>query len=157
MLLTAIAGIIILIILVIVHEFGHALAARLYNVGVAEFGIGFGKPRIKLGTVKKIPIYLCLWLFGGYVRIKQKEDLESYNAKGEYFDEILLWPKICILFAGIIMNLILAIILRIILFIAFPEGGLKFNFFYKTIILSAAPVWYLIPFAAFKSVILSFW
>ncbi len=61
------------------------------------------------------------------MRIKQKEDKKSVDVEGKFFNEILLWQKICILLAGVTMNLILAVIIRIIIFIAFPDGGLEFN------------------------------
>ncbi len=72
MLLTAIAGIIMLIILVVVHEFGHALVARLCGVGVAEFGIGFGKPRIKLGTIKKFQFICAYGCWAGMCELSKK-------------------------------------------------------------------------------------
>lgn len=144
MALTILAGFLMLIVVVVVHEAGHAFAARLCGVGVAEFGIGFGKPRIKLFEIKKIPIYLCLWLLGGYVRIKTKSDLKSREAEGKNFEEISLGGKILVLTAGVAANLVLAIILRMILFVVFPQGG-NFQLLALPVALAPSPDWYLIP------------
>ncbi len=155
MLETALAGIFMLIFVVVIHEAGHATVARLFNIGVAEFGIGFGKPRIKLCQIKNIPIYFCLWLMGGYVRIKQRGDIKSLKADGEFLEDVSLLKKILVLIAGISMNLILAIILRVAIFIGAPQG-LKLAFFKQTIAFSGAPTWYLVPPTAIKSVLLAF-
>ena len=40
---SVVIAVIILGILVIVHEFGHFLFAKMFGVGVAEFSVGFGK------------------------------------------------------------------------------------------------------------------
>ncbi len=156
MLATALAGILMLIFVVVVHEGGHALAARICGVGVAEFGVGFGKPRVKLFQIGKMPVYVCLWLLGGYVRLKSKGDKSSHEAVGKFFEDAALWQKIVILLAGISANLISAVILRIILYIAMPEG-FSFKFFTGTVEFAAAPVWYFAPFYAVKSVFYLFW
>ncbi len=155
MLETALAGLFMIILVVVIHEAGHAIMARLFNIGVAEFGIGFGKPRIKLFRIRNIPVYFCLLLMGGYVRIKVKGDKKSLDAEGEFFEDASLPKKIMVLAAGISMNLILAIILRIAIFIGVPRG-LKLAFFTQTITFSATPIWYLIPLAAAKSVTMLF-
>lgn len=151
MLITFLAGILMLVFAVIVHEGGHALAARLCGVGTAEFSIGFGTPRIKLFQIGKMPVYFCLWLLGGYVRLKSRGDESSHEANGKFFEDAALWQKIVILLAGIFANLIAAVILRMIFFIAVPEG-FSFKFFVLPVAFAAAPVWYLIPFCAVKSV-----
>ncbi len=156
MLATILAGILMLIVVVIIHEGGHALAARLCGVGVAEFGVGFWSPRIKLFTFRKIPIYLCLWLLGGYVKLKSQADKKSHGAEGRFIEDAALWQKILILLAGVSANLISAVLLRMILFAACPEG-FTFKFLFSTATLAAAPAWYLIPIYAVKSVFYLFW
>ena len=55
-------------VLVLIHELGHFAAAKLLDVKVLRFSIGFGRPlfRIKLGeTEYQIAAFPC----GGYVRI----------------------------------------------------------------------------------------
>ena len=62
--------IIVFIVLVMIHEFGHYIVARFFKAKVTDFSIGFGKAIFKFtdknGTTWKIaPIPL-----GGYVKIK---------------------------------------------------------------------------------------
>src|SRR5512147_281660 len=58
----------VLVPLVIIHEFGHFLAAKLTGITVLEFGIGF-PPRAKTLFRKGDTIYTLNWLpIGGFVR-----------------------------------------------------------------------------------------
>ena len=62
--------ILVFLVLVAIHEYGHYIVARLFNAEVTDFSIGFGKPLLKFtdrnGTTWKLsPIPL-----GGYVKIK---------------------------------------------------------------------------------------
>ena len=65
---------VILVVLVVIHEFGHFVVARRAGVTVHEFGIGF-PPRAKiLGKDKKGTIYTLNWLpIGGFVRLEGEE------------------------------------------------------------------------------------
>ena len=73
--------IIVFILLVAIHEFGHYIVARFFKAEVSDFSIGFGKPLYKFkdknGTTWKIsPIPL-----GGYVKIKGLDSIFSQNSK----------------------------------------------------------------------------
>ena len=75
--------IIVFIVLVTIHEYGHYIVARYFKAEVTDFSIGFGKPLIKYkdknGTIWKIsPIPL-----GGYVKIKGLDSIFSKNTKME--------------------------------------------------------------------------
>lgn len=67
----------ILVLLVVVHELGHAIVARRNGVTIEEFGIGF-PPAAKKWTVKqsflgKNVVYSLNWLpIGGFVSMKVK-------------------------------------------------------------------------------------
>ena len=55
-------------LLVLVHEIGHFIAARLCNVRVTRFGIGMPiGPSWKLFKWKKTTFYIHAFLFGGYI------------------------------------------------------------------------------------------
>jgi len=104
-------------ILVTFHEYGHFIVARLCNVKVLKFSVGFGKPIVKFQNNKNSTEYsLCMIPLGGYVQM-----LESKNPEGqpndikkedyEYcFDNKNVYQKFAIVSAGPIFNLILAII-----------------------------------------------
>lgn len=151
MLLTVLVGILMIIAIVMIHECGHALAARLCGVGVGEFGFGFWKPRIKLFQIGSHPVYLCLWLVGGYVKIKSRDDKKTFHVEGKFFDDVTLWQKTFICISGILANLVSAVVLRIIFFIVAPEGMRVDSVF--SLELSAAPVWYLMPVCALYEVV----
>lgn len=99
-------GVILFILLVVVHELGHFLAARRNGVVVEEFGLGFppritGKRFSKNGT-----LYSLNWLpLGGFVKLKGEHDADtepgSYGAAS-------FKQKTLIILAGVGMNLLAA-------------------------------------------------
>jgi len=101
-------GLFILVLLVVLHELGHAIVARRNGVVVEEFGIGF-PPR---AWAKKLKIGVLLsinWLpLGGFVKLQGEND--SANKKGDY-GAASLWAKTKILLAGVLANWITAVIL----------------------------------------------
>src|SRR5688572_24754349 len=96
----------ILGILVVIHELGHFVTARLANVRVLEFGIGF-PPRAKVLRSKGETLYTLNWLpIGGFVKLEGEDgnaadDPRSFSAQG-------LPKKLVILVAGVVMNVVLA-------------------------------------------------
>ena len=98
----------ILIGLVLVHEFGHFVMARLTGVRVLEFGIGF-PPRAKvLGHDHETEYTLNYLPIGGFVRL---EGEESDSDDPRAFTNAGLLKQMVILVAGVFMNLISAVIL----------------------------------------------
>lgn len=111
--------IIVLGILVFVHELGHFIAAKLCNVYVVRFALGWGKRLIgyKIGEtdycISMLPI-------GGYVKMVGQEDMprsqeEALEAEPEYahvpperrFNNLPNSKKLMISFSGPLMNLLL--------------------------------------------------
>jgi regulator of sigma E protease len=82
-LINSILGFIIAIgILVTFHEYGHFIVARLCNVKVLKFSVGFGKAIFKFQLGKSTTEYsLCAIPLGGYVQM-----LESKNPEGKKND-----------------------------------------------------------------------
>lgn len=110
--LLLILGILLFIGLVIVHEFGHFLAARRNGVEVEEFGIGF-PPRAWKRKTKKGFIFSLNWLpIGGFVKLKGEND--SASEKGS-FGAATFWVKTKIMLAGVAVNLLVAFVLLTIL------------------------------------------
>lgn len=110
-------GLFILVLLVVVHEIGHGIVARRNGVVVEEFGIGFpplawGKKVAKSFLGKNV-LFSVNWLpLGGFVRLKGEYD--SATVKGGY-GAASYWVKTKILFAGVAMNWLVAIVLFTIL------------------------------------------
>ena len=110
-----ILGAILFVGLVVIHEWGHFIAARRSGVEVEEFGIGF-PPKVwgKQIKTKKSEFLLTLNLLplGGFVRLKGEND--SDKRKGS-FGAASLKNKVKIMTAGVIMNLVGALLLFTIL------------------------------------------
>lgn len=112
-----IIGIIVLTILVVVHELGHAIVARRNGVVVEEFGVGF-PPRAWSKTVKKsflgdnVTYSINALPLGGFVKLQGEND--SAKGKGDY-GAATFWQKTKILLAGVFMNWVAAAVLLAIL------------------------------------------
>jgi regulator of sigma E protease len=106
-------------ILVVAHEFGHYLAARLAGVKVLRFSIGFGKPLVsrRLGrdqtewTLAALPL-------GGYVKMLDEREGEVPAAEAHRsFNRATVWRRIGIVAAGPVANFLLAIVFYWALFL----------------------------------------
>ena len=100
----------ILAVLILVHEIGHFVAARLIGVKVEEFGIGI-PPRIK-GWRRNGVLWSLNWIpFGGFVKVLGEDgkatDPESIKAKSPA-------KRAFFLIAGSAMNFLLAFVLMIL-------------------------------------------
>lgn len=105
-------GLIILVILVVVHELGHAIAARRNGVVVEEFGIGF-PPRAWAKKLKNGVLFTLNWLpLGGFVKLQGEYD--SADKKGDY-GAASFGQKTKILLAGVAMNWVVAALLFTVL------------------------------------------
>jgi len=105
-LLTIFFLLLIISVLVFVHELGHFLAAKLIKVPVDEFAIGFG-PKIFSKKYKGTNYAVNLLPIGGYVQLEG----ESSDISPDSFRNKRFIYKAFVLLAGVIMNLLLAIIL----------------------------------------------
>lgn len=105
-------GLIILVILVVVHELGHAISARRNGVVVEEFGIGF-PPRAWKKKLKNGILFTLNWLpLGGFVKLQGEHD--AADGKGDY-GAATFWQKTRILLAGVTINWLVAAFLFTIL------------------------------------------
>ncbi|MEN8173649.1 MAG: M50 family metallopeptidase [Chloroflexota bacterium] len=96
--------------LIILHEIGHFLAARLLKVDVEEFGLGFPPRMLTLFELGKTK-YSLNWLpIGGFVRLKGETDLEESAQPGS-LQFAGPWTRLAIYFAGPLMNLLAAVII----------------------------------------------
>lgn len=114
-------AVLIFSILVLVHEFGHFIVAKLSGVEVEEFSMGFG-PRI-ISTVRGGTRYsLKVLLFGGSCRMKSTwEDIEDDDDLSKprepepgSFESVGCGRRAAILFAGPFFNFLLAFICAVI-------------------------------------------
>lgn len=107
-----VTGLIILVLLVVVHELGHAIMARRNGVVVEEFGIGF-PPKAWSKKLKNGIEFSLNWLpLGGFVKLQGEHD--AAGGKGDY-GAATFWQKTKILLAGVFINWVTAVILLTIL------------------------------------------
>jgi regulator of sigma E protease len=111
--------------LVVIHELGHFIVARLAKIRVHEFGIGF-PPRARILKQGGETLYTLNWLpIGGFVRL-EGEDGDSDDPRS--FTSARLPVKLAVLIAGVLMNLLLAFaIFFFIAWLATPLGGVRFD------------------------------
>jgi regulator of sigma E protease len=108
-------------ILILVHELGHYLTARIFKVAINEFSIGMG-PKIFSRTSKKTEIVYSLRALpiGGYVSMAG-EDEESDNPNS--FDKKPVWQRMIVTVAGSVFNVLLAFIVMFVLVASTPQIG----------------------------------
>jgi regulator of sigma E protease len=101
---------VVLGIMILVHEFGHFAAAKLFGVRVEQFALGFGKRLI--GVRHGDTDYrINLLPFGGYVKMAGENPLEAHTGDPGEFTSHPRWQRFIIAFAGPFMNIVLAIAL----------------------------------------------
>ena len=125
-----VVGLVVLMALVTLHEFGHFIAARRNGVRVLEFGIGFPPKAIawvknpKTKKWQRLPkkdwkkpqeglIFSLNWLpIGGFC---QMDGESAEDTKKGTFGNASFWAKTKILFAGVAMNWLVAFVIFTIL------------------------------------------
>lgn len=123
--MTALLFLVLLSVLVIAHEFGHYIAARISGVTVEEFGLGF-PPRLAAWKGKKGMLWtLNLIPLGGFVKLKGETG--DHRDEADSFARQSLLKRFFVLVAGVGMNLIAAAVIFTVGFmIGMPtitEGG----------------------------------
>jgi regulator of sigma E protease len=94
-------------LIIIVHEGGHFVAARLMKIKVNEFSIGMG-PKLFQFTKGETKYTLRLILFGGYCSMEgESEDSDDENA----FNKKKVIQRIFVVVSGAVMNLILGFVI----------------------------------------------
>jgi len=95
--------------IILIHELGHFIAARIFKMNVEEFSIGMG-PRLFKYRGKHTLFSFRLLPIGGAVQLG--EDLESDDPNS--FRNKPVWQRMIVIVAGAVMNLILGLIVCII-------------------------------------------
>lgn len=121
--------ILVLVALIVVHELGHFVAAKLSGMRVDEFGIGY-PPRALTLWKHNGTEYTINWLpFGGFVKIYGEDDSMpapadgSDASKSQSFVSKPHLTQAIVLVAGIAMNLVFAwVLLTATLAIGLPRG-----------------------------------
>lgn len=111
----------ILVTLVVIHEFGHFVAAKMFGIKVLEFGIGF-PPKAWTYARKGGTDYTLNWLpIGGFVRLLGEEDPTDPQSLAA----APRWKRLTVMFAGVFMNLVVAIVLMTVGFMVPRDRSLS--------------------------------
>jgi regulator of sigma E protease len=112
-------------VLVVIHELGHFVAAKLLDVKVLRFSIGYGRPLVRV-TLRETEYQIAAFPIGGYVRILGVESDDkadraggSLGARGDArrsFASRPLWQRLVIVFAGPAANLVLPVVIYFVFF-----------------------------------------
>lgn len=115
------AFIVTLSILVVIHEWGHYIVARLCGVRVLAFSLGFGRVLLKKTDRRGCEWRLSAIPFGGYVMMLEKDSRERAAEMGiqvtdeeferQSFDSKSVWQRFAVVFAGPFMNFVLAVVI----------------------------------------------
>jgi len=99
-------------ILVVVHEFGHYLAARWAGVKVLRFSVGFGRPLVSRRFGRdQTEWVLAILPLGGYVKmLDEREGPVPEADRHRAFNRATVWRRIGIVAAGPAANFLLAIV-----------------------------------------------
>jgi regulator of sigma E protease len=115
---TVLSFVIVLGLLIFVHEFGHFLWAKIFNVKVLKFSLGFG-PRLASRQYGETEYLLSAFPLGGYVKMygetPGEEEIPTDEA-ARSFSHKPVWQRFIIVAGGPLFNLIFAVFLFFIIF-----------------------------------------
>lgn len=125
MLLTTLATLVALSVLILIHEFGHFFAAKSVGIAAPRFSLGLG-PRVAGFHWGETEFVISAIPLGGYVKMAGMEDDEAMEVLegGEQappvdpsrtFDAKPLWARAWVISAGVVMNLLFALLANIVL------------------------------------------
>ena len=118
---TIVAFVVVIGMLILIHEWGHFIVARLSGVGVERFSIGFG-PVLWRFKGKETEYCLSAIPMGGYVKMMGDDENPLEGGKTGAMDPARafnlkpVWVRFLIVFAGPGMNFVLAVVLTALAF-----------------------------------------
>ncbi|PIR97799.1 MAG: hypothetical protein COT89_02715 [Candidatus Colwellbacteria bacterium CG10_big_fil_rev_8_21_14_0_10_42_22] len=116
--------ILFLALLILGHEFGHFIAAKISGIQVDEFGVGY-PPKIFSKKMGKTEYSLNLLPFGGFVRIHGDSDINLKDTKNpeRSFHYQPFWKKAFVILSGVLINILIGwIAFSIVLGVGIPGG-----------------------------------
>lgn len=127
--MTFLSAIVLLGILIFVHELGHFIFAKLMNVKVLKFSLGFG-PKILGRKIGETEYLISAVPLGGYVKMlgEDSDDAISEEDKKRAYNSQSVWKRFAIVVSGPVFNIIFAAMLFVFIYISgvpvlLPEVG----------------------------------
>jgi regulator of sigma E protease len=122
---TVAAFVVALAVLIVVHEYGHYLAARLAGVKVLRFSVGFGRPiLVARRGADHTEWVLAAVPLGGYVKmLDEREAPVASNERDRAFNRQSVWKRFMIVGAGPAFNFMFAVAVYFALYLhGVPEA-----------------------------------
>ena len=116
--LTAIVTVIIFLVLISLHEFGHFIMAKISGVKVLEFSVGMG-PAILKKQGRETLYSLRIFPVGGYCKL-EGEDQQAEDERAFCNQPVI--KRILVVSAGAILNLVLGFVLFIVMTLIQPTA-----------------------------------
>ncbi|MFH0877100.1 MAG: RIP metalloprotease RseP [Candidatus Omnitrophota bacterium] len=108
-------------VLILIHEFGHFLAARQLGIRVEKFALGFG-PKILSKKVGDTEYMLCAIPFGGFIKMAGDNN-EECKGRADEFLARRPGHRAQVIFGGSLFNYILAFFcLWFVYFLGYPRS-----------------------------------
>lgn len=105
-------AILVLLIMITIHEFGHYIAGKIFKFKINEFAIGMGPAIFKRKSKKSGEVFSVRVLpLGGYCAF-EGEDEDSDNK--DAFNNKEPWKRLIVLLSGAVMNFILGVFVLIL-------------------------------------------
>ena len=107
-------AVLLLMLMITIHEFGHYITAKILKFKIYEFSIGMGKPIFKktkkngeIFAIRMIPV-------GGYCSFGE-DDVTKPDTDPDSFNNKAPWKRLIVMFSGALFNFLSAIIFAIVL------------------------------------------
>lgn len=104
-----ILAIVILLVMIIIHEFGHYVAGKILKFKINEFSVGFGPKLISKKKKNGEVISLRLIPLGGFCAFEGETEQSEDTSVKSFVDE-KPWKRIIVLLAGGVFNLLSAVL-----------------------------------------------
>jgi regulator of sigma E protease len=116
---SVIVALLVLLVMITIHEFGHYLAGKALGFKINEFAIGFGPKLFSKKSKKSGEVFSVRLLpLGGYCAFEgEDEEVDNPDA----FDKKAPWRRIIVLIAGATMNYLLALVIILVSFTAYGQ------------------------------------
>ncbi len=110
-LVTILVALLVFAVMVVVHEFGHFITAKLFKINVVEFAVGMG-PALFKKKYKETTYALRCIPFGGYCMF---DDDVGNDTSPNSFENAAWYKRLCVALAGAFLNLVLGFLIFVIL------------------------------------------
>lgn len=109
--IAAIGAIVAIFGVIILHELGHFLVARIFKIKILRFSIGFGKALWKRTSKKGTEYIFALLPLGGYVKmLGEGDEVTSPEEAGRAYNKKPVLVRMAVVIAGPVANLLIAVV-----------------------------------------------